>query len=86
MSAVFALFLHEFLAFDFSSQQKGPKFLYNSNVYSAFLKKIARKKGEEGKNWEFGISRCKLLYKEWINQQVPTISTGNYIQCHCDKP
>jgi len=42
----------------------GPKFLYNSNVSSAFLKKkkIAREKGEEGKDWEFGISRCKLFY------------------------
>ena len=28
--------------------------------------------------WEFGISRCKLLYTEWINK-VLLESTGNYI-------
>ena len=33
-------------------------------------------------NWEFGISRCKLLYQyiEWINNKVLMYSTGNYIQ------
>ena len=25
-----------------------------------------RKEGKGGKDWEFGISRCKLLYIEWI--------------------
>ena len=30
--------------------------------------------------WEFGISRCKLLYIEWINSKVLLYSTGNYIQ------
>ena len=29
---------------------------------------------------EFGISRCKLLYIEWINNKVLLYSTGNYIQ------
>ena len=33
-----------------------------------------------GKDWEFGISRCKLLYREWINNKVLLYSTGNYIQ------
>ena len=28
--------------------------------------------------WELGISRCKLLYREWINE-VLLYSTGNYI-------
>ena len=31
-------------------------------------------------DWEFGISRCKLLYIEWINNKVLLYSTGNYIQ------
>ena len=35
--------------------------------------------GELGKDWEFGISRCKLLYTGWINK-VPLYSTGNYTQ------
>ena len=31
-------------------------------------------------NWKFGISRCKLLHTEWINNKVLLNSTGNYIQ------
>ena len=40
------------------------------------------KGGEDGgrKEWEFGISRCKLLYIGWINNKVLLYSTGNYIQ------
>ena len=30
--------------------------------------------------WEVGVSRCKLLYMEWINNKVLQYSTGNYIQ------
>ena len=30
--------------------------------------------------WEFGISRCKLVYIEWINSKVRLYSTENYIQ------
>ena len=35
-----------------------------------------------GMDWEFGISGCKLLYIEWINNKVLLYSTGNYIQYH----
>ena len=31
-------------------------------------------------DWEFGISRHKLLYLEWISNEVLLNSTGNYIQ------
>ena len=31
-------------------------------------------------DWEFGISRCKLVYTEWINKFL-LYSTGSYIQC-----
>ena len=31
-------------------------------------------------DWEFGISRYKLLYTEWMNNKVLLYSTGNYIQ------
>ena len=34
--------------------------------------------GEMG--WEFEISRCKLLYTEWINNIVLLYSTGNSFQ------
>ena len=37
-------------------------------------------RGGGGMDWEFGISRCKLLYIEWINNKVPLYSTENYIQ------
>ena len=30
--------------------------------------------------WEVGVSRCKLLYIEWINNKVLLYSTGNYIK------
>ena len=38
--------------------------------------------GEEGRgvDWEFGVSRCKLLHTKWINNKVLLNSTGNYIQ------
>ena len=28
---------------------------------------------------EFGISRCKLLYREFINNKILLYSSGNYI-------
>ena len=31
-------------------------------------------------DWEYGVSRHKLLYIEWINNKVLLYSTGNYIQ------
>ena len=31
-------------------------------------------------DWEFGVSRCKLLYIGWINNKVLLYSTGNYSQ------
>ena len=36
--------------------------------------------GGVGMDWEFGISRCKLVYIEWINNKVLLYSTRNYIQ------
>ena len=38
------------------------------------------RRGGGRKDWEFGISRCKLLYIEWINNKVLLYSTGNDIQ------
>ena len=31
-------------------------------------------------NWEFGISKCKLLCTGWISNKLLLYSTGNYIQ------
>ena len=36
--------------------------------------------GGEGKDWDFGISRYKLLYIECKNNKVLQYNTGNYIQ------
>ena len=33
-----------------------------------------------GMDWEFGVSRCKLLYIECINNRILVYSTRNYIQ------
>ena len=30
--------------------------------------------------WEFGVSRCKLLYRLWIKIKIQLYSTGIYIQ------
>ena len=31
-------------------------------------------------DWELGISRCKLVYREWINHKVLLYSSRNHIQ------
>ena len=45
---------------------------------------FSRPSKEQGKcingGVEFGISRCKRLYIEWINNKVLLYNTGNYIQ------
>ena len=33
-----------------------------------------------GRVWEVGVSRCKLLYLEWINNKVLLYNTENYSQ------
>ena len=40
-----------------------------------------REESREGKDWEYGISRCKLLsqYIGWTNNKVLLYSTGKYI-------
>ena len=46
-------------------------------------KRLVVAKGEGvggGMEWEVRVSRCKLLYTEWINNTVLLYSTENYIQ------
>ena len=33
-----------------------------------------------GMDWEFGVSRYRLLHLEWKSNKVLLYSTGNYIQ------
>ena len=52
-------------------------------VFTDIENRLVVAKGEGiggGVKWEFGISRCKLLYIEWINNKLLLYSTGNYIQ------
>ena len=41
---------------------------------------VAKGEGRGGKDSDFGISSCKLLYVGWINNKVLLYSTENYIQ------
>ena len=56
---------------------------YNTNVHNHKIEidlwLPSRRSGGRRKDWEFGISRCKLLYTEWINNKVLLHSTGHYI-------
>ena len=38
------------------------------------------RQGGSGREWEFGVGRCKLLYLEWMGDEALLYSTGNYIQ------
>ena len=40
--------------------------------------------GGSGMDWEFGLSRGKLLHLEWISNEVLLYSTGNYISSLVD--
>ena len=42
--------------------------------------RMPKGRGRRGPDWEFGVSRCKLLHSEWINNRVLLYSTENYIQ------
>ena len=58
--------------------------IYKTEIESDIENRLVVAKGEgcgRGKDWEFGVSRYKLLYREWINNKVLLYSTGNYIQC-----
>ena len=35
--------------------------------------------GGRGIYWEFGVSRCKLLYLEWMSNEILPYGTENYI-------
>ena len=41
---------------------------------------LPRGRGREWDELGVWVSRCKLLHLEWISNEVPLYSTGNYIQ------
>ena len=58
-------------------------YLWNRNRLTGIENRLVVAKGEGhqgGMDWEFGISRCKLVYIGWISNKVLLYSTGNYIQ------
>ena len=58
-------------------------YLRNRNRLRDIERRLVVAKGEGiggGMEWQFRISRCKLLYIEWINNKVRLYSTGNFIQ------
>ena len=42
--------------------------------------------GEGGTNWEFGISRCKLLCTGWINSKAFSVQHMELYSISCGKP
>ena len=60
------------------------KLIYETETDSQIQKTdlwLPRRRGTRGgMDWEFGVSRCKLVYIGWVNNKVLLYSTGNYIQ------
>ena len=57
--------------------------IHETETITDIEKSLLVAKGEGaggGMEWEFGVSRCELLDREWINNKVLLYSTGNYIQ------
>ena len=50
------------------------------NSCKNIIRKSLLSQGSTGEDWEFGISICKLLYIEWINNKVLLCGSGHYIQ------
>ena len=62
---------------DFSDPSRDSIVLFSSQETSV---PVVLRGGEKGMNREFGISRCKLLYIEWIKSKFLQYSIGNCIQ------
>ena len=41
---------------------------------------VANREGGRGVDWEFGVSKCKLLHLQRISNEILLFNTGNYIQ------
>ena len=58
-------------------------YLWNRNRIRHIENRLVVAKGEgDGRrlDWDFGFSRCKLVYTEWVNNKVLLYSTGNCSQ------
>ena len=73
---------------DSKIQHKG-SYLQDRNRLTDIEDRLVVTKGEGvwgEKEWEFGISGCKLLYREQINDKALLYSTGNNIQYPVTNP
>ena len=59
------------------SKKKKQKQIHRPTEQTCGCQRIGEGEGQTG---EFGVSRCKLLHSEWINNRVLLYSTENYIQ------
>ena len=62
------------------------KYHTNELIYETHLQRtkswLPRERVSRGGiEWEFEVSRFKLLHIEWINNKALLCSTGNYTQC-----
>ena len=55
--------------------------IYKRNRLTDTEKRLGIVRFRGAMEWEFGVSRCKLLCIEWIKIKVLLYSTESYIQC-----
>ena len=56
----------------------------NRNRLTGIENKPAVAMGEGGKDWEFGVSRYKLVYIKWLSSEV--LLHRELCSVSCDKP
>ena len=69
------LYQHQY-CLDFNNKNK---FIKLTELENRLVVAKVEGMGEGGMDWESGVSRCKLLYLEWISNELLLYSTGNYI-------
>ena len=56
-------------------------YLYERNRFTDIQNRLVVAKGKgggSGRDWGFGVSRCKLLHLEWISNEILLHIPGNY--------
>ena len=52
----------------------------HSQIWRTDLWLLRGREGRRGRDWEFGVSRDKLLHIGWIDNKFLLHSTGSYVQ------
>ena len=50
------------------------KLIYKTQTLTDIENRLVFAKVVGGMHWEFGVSRCKLLYRKWIKTRSPFIA------------